>query len=411
MDCTQSTLAQQALPRSLRTAMQDVTVIGAGPAGALLAYLLAVRGLRVVLVEKARLPRVKPCGGGLNHKTLELLPFSIEPVVERVVSRLVFTQKLRHPFMRTYPEPLASLVTRCSFDHFLVQRAAAAGVQVYDACRVSSVDEGVRCLTLRTPKVTWHSRYLAFADGAKGTLRRQLGFPATAPHDLGFDLDVEAGPACPWKPDALYIDWGSWPQCYAWAFPKADHWSIGVKGPPMQSRRLARYLRQFMQHWQLQPAADRLSYLAHMLPTRAPGTPLVRGRALVLGDAAGLLEPFTGEGIYYAVRSAHLAAVALLEASADDTSPQAYEVAVDAEIMPELSGARVLQQLFDTYPGLFHLLVRSRPRYWRALAKILRGERGFADVERVLRRHPYLVRGALWLRANRQGVMFQICTF
>ena len=148
MDCTQSPLAQQALPRPRRAAMQDVTVIGAGPAGALLAYLLAVRGLRVALVEKARLARVKPCGGGLNHKTFELLPFPIEAVVERVVSRLVFTQKLRHPFMRTYPEPLVSLVTRCAFDYFLVQRAAAAGVQVYDACRVRSVDEEARWLTL-----------------------------------------------------------------------------------------------------------------------------------------------------------------------------------------------------------------------------------------------------------------------
>jgi flavin-dependent dehydrogenase len=106
-----------------------------------------------------------------------------------------------------------------------------------------------------------------------------------------------------------------------------------------------------------------------------------------------------------AVRSAHLAAAALLEASAHDTSPQAYEVAVDANIMPELSGAHVLQQLFDAYPGFFHLLLRSRSRYWRALAKVLRGERGFADVDRVLRRHPYLVRGALWLRAHRQGIV------
>jgi flavin-dependent dehydrogenase len=118
----------------------------------------------------------------------------------------------------------------------------------------------------------------------------------------------------------------------------------------------------------------------------------------VLGDAAGLLEPFTGEGIYYALRSAYLAADALLHASANDTSPLAYEAAVDAEIMPALSGARALQKLFDAYPRLFHLLVRSRQRYWRALAKILRGERGFSDVERVLRRHPYLVRGLLGIR-------------
>jgi geranylgeranyl reductase family protein len=380
----------------------DITVIGAGPAGALLAYLLATRGLRVMLIEKARLPRVKPCGGGLNQKTLALLPFAITPVVERVVQHLVFTQNLRRPFARTFPEPLVTLVTRCHFDYFLVQQAAAVGVQVYDGCRVARLEETPQRLILHAEGATWQSRYLAFADGAKGTLRRQLGFVAAVQHDLGLDMDIQAGPECPWTPETLYIDWGSWPQCYAWAFPKADHWSIGVKGPVTQSRLLVSYLQQFMRRWQLRPGNGQLRYLAHMLPTRTPGMPLVRGRALVLGDAAGLLEPFTGEGIYYALRSAHLAAEALLQASASDTSPVAYEAAINAEIMPELSGARALQRLFDAFPWLFHLLVRSRQRYWRALARILRGERGFADVAQVLRRHPHLVQGLLWVSARGQ---------
>jgi geranylgeranyl reductase family protein len=291
MDCTQSTLAQQALSRLHPRPIVDVTIIGAGPSGTLLAYLLAVQGLRVAIVEKARLPRVKPCGGGLNQKTVDLLPFPIDTVIERVVSRLTFTQRLRRPFSRTYPAPLVSLVTRCTFDHLLVQRAAAAGAQVYEACRVTELADGPRQVRVHTTSDTWNSRYLVFADGAKGTARRQLGFPPTAPHDIGLDMDVEASATCPWTPDRLYIDWGSYPQGYAWAFPKADHWSIGVKGPVSQSRMLPSYLRQFMQRWGLQPPPGKLPYLAHMLPTRTPEMPLVRGRALVLGDAAGLLEP------------------------------------------------------------------------------------------------------------------------
>jgi geranylgeranyl reductase family protein len=405
MDCTQSACTQQALPQRRQSTAVDVTVIGAGPAGALLAYLLAVRGLRVVLVEKARLPRVKPCGGGLNWKTVTLLPWAIDTVVERIISRVVFTQDLRHPFTRTYPEPLVTMVTRCAFDHLLVQRAAAAGAQVYDNCQVTglaaqsrSITVHMRALARTSAGRTWDSRYVAFADGAKGTLRRQLGFTATAPHDIGLDLEVEAGGACSWVPHTLYIDWGAYPQTYAWAFPKANHWSIGVKGPAPQGHALGHYLWQFMQHWQLTPAAGKLPYLAHMLPTRVPGTPLVRGRALVLGDAAGLLEPFTGEGIYYALRSAYLAADALALASESDTLPLAYETAIETEIMPELTGARALQQVFDAWPWLFHALVRTHQRSWRALAKILRGERGFHEVEQVLRRYPNLVRTVLRLR-------------
>lgn len=393
-------LTQPALPHQRHLHTADVTVVGAGPAGALLAYLLARHGLRVVLVEKASLPRTKPCGGGLNQKTVELLPFSIDEVVERVTSRLVFTHRLRWPFTRTYPAPLVTLVTRCHFDYFLVQQAVEAGAHIYDNCRVTQLSTAPRRFTITAATATWHSRYMAFADGAKGTLRRQLGFPATMPHDIGLDLDVEATPNCPWRPDTLYIDWGTHPQSYAWAFPKADHWSIGVKGLPASGPVLSHYLRRFMQRWQLRPGADRLRYLAYMLPTRSPGMPLVRGRALLLGDAAGLLEPFTGEGIYYAVRSAHLAAEALLPASLTDTSPQSYAVAVEKEIMPELLGGRALQQLFDAYPGVLHLLVRSLPRPWRALAKIMRGERGFADVARILHRHASLVRLALRIRES-----------
>src|SRR5712691_1122824 len=398
MDCTQSARTQQALPPSRPSPVVDVTVIGAGPAGALLAYLLARRGLKVVLVEKARLPRVKPCGGGLNWKTVDLLPFAIDAVVERIVSRVVFTQHFRHPFARTAPQPLVTMVTRCAFDHLLVQRAAAAGARVYDACQVMRLEAQPRCLAVRAEGLAWHSRYIAFADGAKGTLRRQLGFTVTAPHDLGLDMEVAVSHTCPWTPDTLYIDWGAYPQTYAWAFPKATHWSIGVKGPAPQGHTLVHYLQQFMQRWQLTPADGKLRYLAHMLPTRAPGTALVHERALVLGDAAGLLEPFTGEGIYYALRSAYLAAEALTVASGSDTAPLSYETAIDTEIMPELTGARALQYVFDAWPWLFHVLVSTHQRSWRALAKILRGERGFHDVERVLRRYPNLVRTVLRLQ-------------
>src|SRR6266705_3408671 len=109
--------------------------------------------------------------GGLNWKAVALLPFAIDTVVERIVSRVVFTQSLRHPFTRTYPEPLVTMVTRGAFDHFLVQRAAAAGAQVYDNCQVTGLTEQPQNITVCTAGRTWRSRYVAFADGAKGTLR------------------------------------------------------------------------------------------------------------------------------------------------------------------------------------------------------------------------------------------------
>src|SRR5207247_6453658 len=123
----------------------------------------------------------KPCGGGLNWKTVSLLPFAIDAVVERIVSRVVFTQRFCHPFARTSPQPLVTMVTRCAFDYALVQRAADAGAKVYDACQVRGRESQPRGLAVRAEGLTWHSPYLAFPDGPKGTLRRQLRFTAPAP--------------------------------------------------------------------------------------------------------------------------------------------------------------------------------------------------------------------------------------
>ena len=99
------------------------------------------------------------------------------------------------------------MVTRCAFDHFLVEKAAAAGARVYDACRVTRLEVQAQSLHVRTEKASWYSRYLAFADGAKGTLRRQLGFTEVATHDIGLDMEIDVSPPCPWTPDTLYIDW------------------------------------------------------------------------------------------------------------------------------------------------------------------------------------------------------------
>lgn len=105
----------------------EVLIVGAGPAGSTLAYELARRGLKVLLMEKAQFPRRKTCGGGLNLRTVRLLPFDLSPIVENVISGIHFSRHLDHSFTRRYPEPFMVTVSREKFDPFLVREAEKAG--------------------------------------------------------------------------------------------------------------------------------------------------------------------------------------------------------------------------------------------------------------------------------------------
>ena len=122
----------------------DAIVVGAGPSGAVAAYELAQAGLRTLLIEKAKLPRYKTCGGGITYKSARALPFPINSVCERVLFKSEFSWRSTKSFVAQYEQPLVYMVQRSKFDNLLVEQAAAVGAEVIDETLVQSVeaDEG-----------------------------------------------------------------------------------------------------------------------------------------------------------------------------------------------------------------------------------------------------------------------------
>ncbi len=165
-----------------------------------------------------------------------------------------------------------------------------------------------------------------------------------------------------------------------WVFPKREHLSVGVAAHQWDARGIRSLYDRFVARRGLS-FAPVLRRCGHRLPIRPPGSPIQSGRVLLAGDAAGLVDAFTGEGIYWAVRSGKLAAAAvqeLLEGRAQDLS--GYERRVDRELMPELLAARQWVNVYLWAPALSYLLLRHSDRFRRAVCQIIRGERGYQDI-------------------------------
>jgi flavin-dependent dehydrogenase len=183
----------------------------------------------------------------------------------------------------------------------------------------------------------------------------------------------------------LALELGSVSGGYGWSFPKADHFNVGCGGSHSQGGKLRSHLAALRQHYGLQ-TAPMLNIRGHHLPTRDEGAPIVRGRALLVGDAAGLVDPMSGEGIFSAFVSGHLAAARLLRfLDGMDADLFPYEAAVEREIMPDIRAAKLLQDAYYYKPGLFFFFLKHSATMRRSLCQIITGERTYASLVRRMR--------------------------
>ncbi len=367
----------------------EVLVVGAGPAGATLAYQLARAGARVLLLEKEKLPRYKTCGGGITYKAARLLDFDISPVVEQTVTGLVVTNQLGHMFTRRTEQPLIYMVMRSRFDHFLVERAREVGAVVIDGCPVKRIEVNDQHVAVATRDGQgFRAQVLVGADGANSVVARSLGLMRKIPVAIGLESEVrvEDDVLARWQ-DLVLLDVATITAGYGWIFPKGDHLSIGVGGPAEDSERIRAYDEQFTALCRsLLGQYEVIHRQGHRLPLRPPGAPIHGPRSLLVGDAAGLVNPLDGEGIYYAIRSAQIAAPFILEALGKREVPDFcdYARAVDEQLMGELGSAWNLMRLYNLAPALFVRAFEKSNRLWRAVTRLLRGELRYAELVRRL---------------------------
>lgn len=361
----------------------DVVVIGSGPAGAAAAVTARRCGLSVALLDRAAFPRDKLCGGGVTGRAARQLAdvfgLGVAPDLFLSSRRVRFAAAGRILGEIDDGPPL-HLTMRRDFDARLHALAVAAGAEAYLRIRLADLDPGARTVDLAD------GRRLGFgvligADGVNSAVARHLFGRPFDPATIGFALEIEAPPAADERVeiDLAAARWG-----YGWAFPKHHSLTLGVGGlhrlNPAMKAHLAAYLQR---HGAAQAVPD---CKGQFLPAGDFRTQPGRGAVLLAGDAAGLVDPLTGEGIAHAILSGRQAAEAAAEALAAGAPAGAlprYREAL-APLHGELRQARTLARLLFGRPshGAMLHIITARPSMQRRMLALLSGDVDYADIRR-----------------------------
>jgi geranylgeranyl reductase family protein len=288
----------------------DIVVIGAGPAGAAAAYTAARAGRSVALVDKARFPRDKLCGGGFTGRAVRYYTEVFErPLPADIPSHGAVTFYAFGESIGTIDDiPPVYMTMRLDLDNRLFAHAIEAGAADWTGNKIARIDAEAQRVTLAGGTVL-QATVLIGADGVNSATARALFGRAFDPDQIGFGLEIEAPPAGPDAP--LRIDFGEAMWGYGWSFPKPDSHTIGVGGVLAKNPDLKAVMARYTDAL---GADESIRVKGHHLPfggaRKRPG----RGATLLAGDAAWLVDPITGEGIAYAMKSGQDAALAAAEA-------------------------------------------------------------------------------------------------
>jgi flavin-dependent dehydrogenase len=322
--------------------MQNIAIVGAGPAGCLCGEHLARAGFDVTIYEE-RPGWEKPCGGGLTHKAIAAYPFLLQGAQPKKIithAELIADGGQRARFSVEHPLVIYS---RATLNKLLLDRALTAGCRLVEA-RATHLD-----ISQKRPRLTLgpHQQefdFVVIAAGARNALLPET--PPIPPEDL----EITLGYLVPQCSDTLQVKFLRNLEGYLWSFPRLDHLSVGICGRMTRhsSRELHGILQQFLKEESI--AIEGARFYSHVLPSPRALTlrhrPSAGANWALAGDAAALVDPLTGEGIYYAMRSGDLLAQSLIAAD-----PAGYPARLRVDFSADLATAATLTHLF--YAGKF----------------------------------------------------------
>jgi geranylgeranyl reductase family protein len=362
----------------------DVIIVGMGPAGAVAAAALCRGGLTVLGFDKDAHPRYKVCGGGLSARIDRLLEPGFKSVVEQTVNGVQFVYRGQDPLLIESSQPIAYMVMRDRFDHYLVQQAIHAGAELRTGEGVVEITQNSDRVGVVTQEGRYHARMVIGADGANSLVARQL-FPNRSLYRApALESEVRLGNSRHYpSASTILVDVGAARQGYGWIFPKENGLSVGVGEFRRKSSGLRSTFDRFVSEARGLSGRTVPRPIGHPIPAYSDsegghregiGSPFIRGRAALVGDAGHLVDPLFGEGIYYAVRSGQLVASAILGNRHDHRGSLAdYAAALEREILPDFRITARIARVIYAFPRLGFRLLRRYQDVVQSYFEVLQG--------------------------------------
>ncbi len=335
----------------------DVLIIGGGPAGSTAGYLLHSLGYNVLIVDKSRFPRIKLCGGATTQKVIKLLERVFNQTEADLIDQGVINYTVKEFEVRYKQKQLVSyhpvtplhLVDRKAYDHFLLSKTMESGVHTHLGEKVISCDMENHTITTSNGQ-TISGRYILAADGVNSIVRRN--FPKTQVNrdkwlkNLGttFEIfvnrdDLGSHHLKDLQHLIIYLDVVKWG--YTWIFPKKDHLVIGIGGLISKNKGVMRdAFFKFLKDNDI--PHETITLRGHNIPLGNYITRPVFNNVMLTGDAGGFVEPLAGEGIFYAHRTAELAAWAVhLNITQGLPLDKTYQKLLWKYVLPELFNVKM----------------------------------------------------------------------
>lgn len=378
----------------------DVIIAGAGPAGSMASYYLSSLGYKVLLLEKEKLPRYKTCGGCLSSRIKNLFPFSIENCLDGVVSKVTFSYSGNDRIDYKSECPLVYMVMRDKFDAFLTEKSVIAGTELRVGEKVEAVIEFNNEIEIHTGRNKYKGKFLIGADGVKskvaalaGLNRKKLLGAGCVTECLVYSNTGGPGDGGSFRYDGenrddrgALISFGVVPSGYGWAFPKKDHWTLGVAGYKGNLKNIKEIYRRFVktENFNLKELKRR----GNLVPAFNNRSDIATDRIFLVGDAASLVDPFLGEGIIYAVKSAEIAA-RLIDKKMKNRAAnlkQGYISAVKREIFSELQSARTIAAYFYLFQRIAYKKIKGNPVFLKIFFNMLTGAGTYRNFLNIIRK-------------------------
>jgi geranylgeranyl reductase family protein len=354
--------------------MYDVIIVGGGPAGSSAGRRAGINGLHTLLIEKEVFPRYKACGGALSERALSYLDF---PLPSSLREREIFGARFRFKgsvIEGSHESRIATMITRSILDDYLLEKGRETGIEIKVGEKVIDYKEQGDFVEIVTNKNVYRSKFVIIGEGSQGKLKRKVRVIDTK-GTYGVCIVADVGEDIEKIDQAMFniveIHFDVLNMGYGWIFPHKNYYSVGIGAFANKIMNPKGIMNEFLKK---NGFNGTYRFRGHTIPAGGIKRNVVSSRTVLVGDAAGFVDPFAGEGLAYAIRSGQIAADIITETIRGNNNgahlKQQYESMCQREFADDFKYALLTVKMMHRFPDFFFKILTGKQEVFEKFIQI-----------------------------------------